>query len=160
MIYGKEFVHRFAMRISTKNHHGCCLWTGAIDAHGYGAVSHNNRMLKAHRVAYELAHSERLRKGTCVLHRCDVPICCNPLHLYIGTPADNSADMVRRGRWKREKNLVGAENPAAKITPYIVRRIRKLYGDGWSARKISAVTPISKSQVRNITTGFHWSHVK
>jgi len=36
--------------------------------------------------------------GLWVLHRCDNPPCCRPDHLFLGTPADNTADMIAKGR--------------------------------------------------------------
>ena len=36
--------------------------------------------------------------GMCVLHRCDVPGCVNPDHLFVGTFKDNTQDMIRKGR--------------------------------------------------------------
>jgi hypothetical protein len=33
-----------------------------------------------------------------ILHRCDNPQCCNPEHLFVGTQAENMADMRRKGR--------------------------------------------------------------
>jgi hypothetical protein len=52
---------------------------------------------KAHRVAWTLANGP-IPAGMHVLHTCDNPPCCNPGHLWLGTQADNMADMARKGR--------------------------------------------------------------
>ena len=79
---------------------GCWLWTGPVDHRGYGRLTwlgQNWRL--AHRVSLELAgrHPGRL----CALHRCDTPLCVNPAHLFLGTRAENNADMVAKGRHAR-----------------------------------------------------------
>jgi hypothetical protein len=53
---------------------------------------------------YMAVHRVKLGPGQLVCHKCDVPRCCNPDHLWIGTPAANSLDMVKKGRcheWTR-----------------------------------------------------------
>lgn len=49
----------------------------------------------AHRVAMELTRGP-ISKPMMVLHKCDVPGCINPDHLYLGTVADNARDKVVR----------------------------------------------------------------
>ena len=77
---------------------GCFLWFGAQQKDGYGVVSHRGRNLLAHRAAWEVAHGAAPPRDKYVLHRCDVPWCVNPAHLYLGTQYDNMRDAVQRKR--------------------------------------------------------------
>lgn len=52
----------------------------------------------AHRFALELSIGGPIPKGMYACHRCDNPPCCNPAHLYVGTPTQNLEDAYRRGR--------------------------------------------------------------
>jgi hypothetical protein len=77
----------------------CWLWTGCVDPSGYGRVRFNGKVRGAHRVALQLVH-ERDPGTSLVCHACDNPTCCNPFHLWAGTPVDNMRDMHNKGRAK------------------------------------------------------------
>jgi hypothetical protein len=75
----------------------CWLWKAATNRKGYGLISLNGKLRRAHRIAYELTYGPA-PKGLLVLHHCDNPSCCNPTHLFVGTAANNTEDMIAKGR--------------------------------------------------------------
>lgn len=95
--------------------------------------------------------------GLFVLHHCDNPCCINPEHLYTGTHADNTRDMVVRGR-APGNSMPGVRNPATKLTEAQVSQIRAMRESGTSYRQIArAVGTISFQQVANICKGHCWA---
>src|SRR6266542_5251028 len=77
----------------------CWPWTGGriIKGSGYGQFILHGKHTTAHRAAFELTYGAVL-PGMQVCHTCDNPPCCNPKHLWVGTPADNMTDRIRKGR--------------------------------------------------------------
>lgn len=80
----------------------CWLWHGARNSFGYGSLGKNYRYRNAHRFSWYLEHGDIL-VGQFVLHRCDVPACVRPDHLFLGDARDNSHDMCRKGRHWSQK---------------------------------------------------------
>lgn len=76
---------------------GCWLWTGNPNRDGYGKTKIDGKTVLVHRLSWLLSEHED-PGDLFVLHKCDVPCCVNPAHLFLGTQADNVADRVRKGR--------------------------------------------------------------
>lgn len=89
---------------------GCWLWTGTLKKPvrglGYGHFRVSGKTKVAHRVSWEIFRGP-IPDGLCVCHKCDVSICVNPDHLFLGTRLDNIEDMVAKGRqsngWIRQR---------------------------------------------------------
>lgn len=75
----------------------CLIWTGCRDKDGYGRLKVKGKNQKAHRVSFSLHHNMEI-PNLLVLHTCDTPSCINPDHLFLGTHADNTKDMLSKGR--------------------------------------------------------------
>lgn len=101
-------LERFSTRYNV-DANGCWIWTGAARSKfGYGQISigHSGN-LSAHRAAYLLLRGD-IPPGMCVLHRCDVPACVNPDHLFLGTKRDNNEDRDRKGRYRNGRTKLNA----------------------------------------------------
>jgi hypothetical protein len=77
---------------------GCWIWSPWIHKGGeYATFSIAGKTYLAHREVWRLKHGA-IPAGMFICHHCDNPPCFNPEHLYLGTPATNSADCIARGR--------------------------------------------------------------
>ena len=90
---------RLADGISPEPMTGCWLWAKSCGSSGYGKLRVGNKDISAHRASF-LAFRGQIGEGMCVLHSCDVRLCVNPAHLFVGSHSDNSKDMVKKGRHK------------------------------------------------------------
>lgn len=66
----------------------CWVWTGGCDAHGYGQIGIDQKVVYVHRLAYELMVG-KIPSGHQIDHICRNIICVNPGHLRLATIKQN-----------------------------------------------------------------------
>ena len=144
---------RFWAKVNTSTDpNECWAWGGYITPGGYGRTCWGE---SAHRRAYELSVGA-IPEGMLVCHHCDNPVCVNPSHLFVGTPADNMADKARKGRGQTRGEL----NRHARLTVEQVREIRRLYAlGGISQTALAYQFGIRQSALSALIRHETWKHI-
>jgi len=136
---------------------GCWIWTGATTGKGYGHMTYeqgSQRGIGAHRISWML-HKGGIGAGLYVCHRCDIPACVNPDHLFLGTSLENTTDCIAKGR-ARYVTRYGEATNTAKVTVESVLDIRK---KAETAAVYAEKYGITQSSVRFIWRRKTWKHV-
>lgn len=131
---------------------GCWLWIGNADTKGYGRMKILDIEFKAHRLSLMLVGID-VPPDALVCHKCDVPGCVNPSHLFLGTAKDNHDDMVRKGRRMNNK---GERHPLAKLTDDDVREILT---SNTRSRLMAKKLNVSESLICMIRQRKNWGHI-
>lgn len=139
---------------STPN--GECLdWTGYKTVLGYGKIRYQGRSEFAHRASW-MANVGEIPAGLCVCHKCDNRLCIKADHLFVGTQADNMADMARKNRRRGVGGTRGSGHHLAKLTEDNVRAIRVSRQKDSELAKIYGV---SYGHIWRIRKGYLWRHL-
>lgn len=109
----------FWRRVAVAGPDDCWPWTGAKTRGGYGSCKFGGKAVSTHRIAYTLTHGG-IEAGLDILHSCDNPPCCNPMHLRAGTHAENMAEAKAKGR-----SAFGSRNANARLTAEQIDSIRE-----------------------------------
>ena len=132
----------------------CWDWPLSHDDFGYGRVRLRNTEYGGHRLSYEI-HIGPIPNGLFVCHHCDNPACVNPAHLFLGTDADNVADMV-----SKKRHQYGEKTATAKLNDDAVRTIRSLYTEqGMQVIDIAQRFAVSMTTIYDAISGRTWQHI-
>lgn len=146
---------RFWHKVEILGPDDCWKWTADKIHNGYGHFKYKRHTVVAHRIAWELSYGA-IPDNLYVLHYCDNRICCNPRHLFLGTHADNMADMVQKGRSAIEH---GEYNPQAKLTDKQVKEIKSQLTENVPQPVLAKKYKTSQSNISQINTGKTWTHI-
>lgn len=136
---------------------GCWVWTAATRTGGYGATHKKGRSISTHRRSWELTYGP-IPAGLCVCHRCDNRLCVRPDHLFLATPADNTADMRAKGRMTGPHEPArGTRNGRARLTAEQVLAMRARRAAGDTVIALARSFGVSEGAAHSAITGENWT---
>lgn len=169
---GLCFTERLWQHIDVRGWNECWEWTAGRNEQGYGQFhllasetpERRRKTVIAHRMAYQTYWRRLLENWG--LHECNNPPCCNPLHVYDGTPSENQHDSIAAGTavvlrkgWRRTAR--GERAGLAKLTDDAIKKIRARYVQGGvTQQKLADEYGVNQTQISNIVHRKTWRHVE
>jgi hypothetical protein len=146
---------RFNAKWMPEPNSGCWIWLGAMSGlrPSMGTVPGTQEL--AYRVSWQL-HRGEIPCGLYVCHHCDVPLCVNPDHLFLGTQADNLADMSNKGRGRGPCRDRANTHYKTKLTEADVVAIR---ADPRPTRAVGRDYGVTQANISAVRSGKTWRHV-
>ena len=145
----RTLLQRFENKYTPEPNSGCWLWVASGDRYGSIAKEDGRTLEAAHRVAWRL-FCGAIPDGLNVLHTCDVTYCVNPRHLFLGTQADNVADMARKRRHRAHR---GWPLSWQKLSSADMQTIIKADGRHREIANLFGVTRARVSQIKRAAQG-------
>jgi hypothetical protein len=158
--YQRKWVARVRARC-VESGSGCLLWCGFVGAKGYGHTNYRGSTRAVHRKMFEIIHGLTLKTEQFVCHRCDVPNCCNPDHLFLGNNDENMADKCRKGRHHEMKvtacprgheyNAANTRiNPSGSRACRLCSRARQRLKSGWPVELAYSAEAVPSGYTREV----------
>ena len=128
----KSLATRLMSKVDKNGPNGCWLWLGTKDGRGYGQIRSKGRerLVKAHRVSYELFVGP-IPDGLTIDHLCRTKHCVNPSHLEPVSMRENlmrsdsqSSQNARKTHCRNGHEFVGESLILVKTPFGIGRRCR------------------------------------
>ncbi len=151
-----------------KKDNACWEWTKGKNPAGYGVFKNLDdrsqkpgnkmRLILAHRASYIL-HKGEIPEGKLVCHSCDNRSCCNPDHLWLGSPKDNARDALKKGRLNTQgltyQLKKGCKSPSSKLEPHILE-IRQRILNNERIAEIAESYHVTPQAIYSIKHGKTW----
>jgi hypothetical protein len=152
MINVEALRERFDQYVYPDPNSGCFIWGGSSNPKGYGdfgigsRTDGSRRNVRAHHIAWLLA-GRVLPVGAHILHKCDMPWCVNPDHLFLGDPLSNAVDRARKNRGTKGSLPFGVVRSGNRFAAQITIRLRKIYlGSFATVAKAASVAAAAKAE--------------
>jgi hypothetical protein len=151
----EDIIQKFWGKVDVNGENECWEWQAGCIPDGYGQFWIHGKNKGSHRVAWTITYGNIGEWQ--VLHHCDNPPCCNPLHLFLGTNADNIKDRDRKGRGVLPDNS-GERHGLSKLKEKQVLEIRDLAGK-LPVKQIAEIYGISQSCASMVINRQRWRHI-
>lgn len=151
----------------------CWLWIGSLAPGGYGSFWDGDKLCRAHRWAFSYFKKQEIKPGNFICHKCDIPSCVNPDHLFQGTNQENVQDSISKGRFhtkerigklseflkgnKLGKKFAGENHNQVKLTEKQAIEILLSKETGPS---LAAKYGVNKNSIYNLRSGYTWNTPK
>jgi hypothetical protein len=145
----------FLQKVDISSPNSCWPWLGSLREGGHGSWAY-----RCYQNGTKIASREifKLFKGDpgilYVCHLCGNARCCNPDHLYLGTPKENQQDRLKHNTSNR-----GSRCGTAKLTEENVKEIKKLIKNKIKLKEIAEVFKVSESTIKAIKQKKNWAHI-
>jgi len=153
MIYTRKQVDRFWNNVAVGKSDECWPWKLSQHSSGYGQVGlrvdGKDRILKAHKVAWEIHNTDRLLPGQRVTHGCGNRLCCNPHHIVVPLSPPGTTKPVA---------ACGEKHGMAKLTDSKVSII-KYRLTALTTREIATAFSVSFNTIWDIRKRITWRHI-
>lgn len=148
-------IKRFWSKVDIKSEDECWIWKAGKGRFNYGSFWLNGKSYSSHRVSYYL-HNPEADINLFICHKCDIPECVSPHHLFAGTQNDNMQDKVIKNR---QPKLKGSKHGMSILTEEQVLQIKNTDMTFITQEQLAKQYSVSRQIINQILNGRRWKHV-
>jgi len=139
---------------------GCWIWQASTYKDKWGRKTYGRfftklfpKECKSHRISY-LMFNGPIPKEAFICHKCSIPSCNNPYHIYCGNHTSNTEDMVNANRQAK-----GEHDGNSRYTKEIVLKARELRENGMTYKQIGEELNVHVSSIERFIKKKVWKHI-
>jgi hypothetical protein len=153
-VYEQTPIEKFQSKYEVMNT-GCWHWKNPRPDGRANTFWHDGKVMGAYKASY-LIHKGPVG-DLWVLHTCDNGLCVNPDHLFLGTPKDNTQDMIVKGR--QIVKFGESRGKVAKLTEVQAREIKAAYEAGAMGTHLAKQYGVHFRTIYDLVKGRTWPHI-